>query len=159
MTLRFEDRGGQPGGHVKVLSYTMHQAITVVSTALFLKTTVVTDTTTRATPDACGIVAEGNLNGRSLAWVGPLRSVRSDGTIHCDGVICGKFGAPPPGQSALHIGPNPVQLQPLQFGPDLKTLTMPSAFVSHTEDPKQTAHIALSGREVRRSCVAVKACP
>jgi hypothetical protein len=157
--LRFEDHGGQPGGHAKLLSYSMKQAITVVASALFFKATVLSDTITRALPDACGVNAEGLLTGTSLGWNGPARAFRSDGTLNCDGSLCGKFGAPPAGQSPLHLGPNPVQFQPFQFTADLKTFTMPSTFVSKTDDPKQTAHLALSGRETKRACVQVKACP
>jgi hypothetical protein len=158
VVLRFDDHGGQPAGRVKMLSYAMKQSITVVSNALFFKTTVVTDALTRAAPDPCGVAAEGVLTGQTLAWSGPVRSVRSDGTLNCDGSLCGKFGAPPHGQSALHIGPNAVSFQPFQFSSDLKTFAMASTFVSRTEEPKETAHVALSGRETRRSCVQVKAC-
>ncbi len=158
VVLRFDDQDGQPAGHVKMLTYSMRQAIKVVSKALFWTTTVTTDTTTRATPNPCGISAEGTLAGPTLAWTSPVREVRSDGTLNCDGSLCGKFGAPPPGRSALHIGPLPVQFQSFQFSRDMKTFTMPSTFVSKTEDPKQTAHVALSGRETRRACVKVRAC-
>jgi hypothetical protein len=157
--LRFEDHSGLPGGRAKLLNYSMKQSVTVSASALFFTAKIVSETVTRALPDACGIDGEGTLNGTTLAWGGPIRAFKSDGTINCDGSLCGKFGAPPPGQSALHIGPNPVQLLPFQFSADLKTFSMPSTFVSKTEDPKQTAYLALSGREMKRSCVQVKPCP
>jgi hypothetical protein len=157
--LRFEDHGGQPGGRAKLLAYSMKQVVTVTASALFFTAKVVSETVTRALPDACGVDGEGTLNGTTLAWSGPIRAFKSDGTIRCDGSLCGKFGAPPAGDSPLHIGPDPVQLQPFQFAADLKTFSMASTFVSKTEDPKQTAHLALSGRETKRSCVAVKPCP
>lgn len=157
--LRFEDHGGQPGGRAKLVGYSMKQSVTVNASALFFSAKVVSATTTRALPDACGVDGEGTLNGTTLAWSGPMHGFRSDGTIHCDGSLCGKFGAPPSGDSALHIGPNPTLLQSFQFSPDLKTFSMPSAFVSKTDDPKQTAYLALSGRETKRSCVQVKPCP
>jgi hypothetical protein len=157
--LRFEDRSGQPGGRAKLLRYSMKQGVTVTASAIFFTAKVVSETVTRALPDACGVDGEGTLNGSTLAWGGPIHAFKSDGTIHCEGSLCGKFGAPPPGDSPLHIGPNPVQLQAFQFGSDLKTFTMPSTFVSKTDDPKQTAYLAISGREVKRSCVPVKPCP
>ncbi|HSY24488.1 MAG TPA: hypothetical protein VK841_20315 [Polyangiaceae bacterium] len=157
--LRFEDHGGQPGGRAKLVNYSMKQGVTVTASALFFTAKVVSETVTRALPDACGVDGEGTLNGTTLAWAGPIRAFKSDGTITCEGSLCGKFGAPPLGQSPLHIGPNPVQLQPFQFSGDLKTFSMPSTFVSKTEDPKQTAYLALSGREMKRSCVQVRPCP
>ena len=157
--LRFEDHNGQPGGKAKLVGYSMKQSVTVNASALFFTAKVVSETTTRALPDGCGVDGEGALNGTTLAWNGPMRGFRSDGTIHCDGSLCGKFGAPPPGDSPLHIGPNPTLLQSFQFSPDLKTFSMPSTFVSKTDDPKQTAHLALSGREAKRACVSVKPCP
>jgi len=159
LVLRFEDVDGQPAGHVKLLSYSMKQAVTVVASALFFKATVVSNTVTHATPNSCGVSAEGLLRGSSLAWSGSVRAFRSDGMLNCDGSLCGKFGAPPAGQSPLHIGPNAVQFQPFQFSPDFKTFTMASTFVAKTDDPKQTSYLALSGREMKRSCVEVKACP
>ncbi len=157
--LRFDDHNGQPAGKAKLVGYSMKQSVTVNASALFFSAKVVSETTTRALPDACGVDGDGTLNGTTLAWNGPMHGFRSDGTIHCDGSLCGKFGAPPPGDSPLHIGPNPTLLQSFQFSPDLKTFSMPSTFVSKTDDPKQTAHLALSGRETKRSCVQIKPCP
>jgi hypothetical protein len=159
LVLRFDNRDGHPGDRVRMLSYVMKQALTVVSRALFFTTTVVTDSTTRAAPDPCSVAAEGALEGGTLTWNGPMHGFRSDGTMNCTGSLCGKFGAPRAGQSALHIGPSAVTFQPFQFGVDRKTFTMASSFVSRTENPQQTAHLALSGRETRRTCVEVKACP
>jgi hypothetical protein len=45
-----------------------------------------------------------------------------------------------------------VRFHAFDFAPDRKTFTMGSTFVTKTESPKQTAHIQLSGREVRRTC-------
>ncbi len=159
LVLRMDDREGKAGGRVKMLSYEMRQNFTVVSKALFFTTTVVTNTTTRAAPDACGVAAEGILSGGTLLWDGPVHRVRSDGTLSCDGSLCGKFGAPPPGPSALHIGPSEILFQPFQFGAGLQTFTMARTFVSRTENPRQTAHLAIAGRETRRACVQVKPCP
>jgi len=158
VVLRFDDRDGQPAGHARMVSYDMREHFVITSRTLVWTTTVTTDTKTRGTPDTCGIAAEGVLASNTLAWTSPVRGYRTDGTLTCDGSLCGKFGAPPPGQSELHIGPAPVQFRSFELARDMKTFVMPETFVARTEMPKQTAHVALAGREVRRSCVQVKAC-
>jgi len=155
VVLRFEDSGGQPAGHAKMVSYDMREYFVVVSRALLWTTTVTTAANTRATPDTSGFVAEGVLMGRVLSWSGPVRGYRTDGTLTCEGSMCGKFGAPPAGRSELHIGPGPVEFKSFEFARDMKTFTMPETFVAKTDVPKQTAYVALSGREVRRTCLPV----
>jgi hypothetical protein len=159
LVLRFEDRGGQPGGRAKMVSYEMRQAFQVVSKNLLGTTTVATDATTRKAPDACGVAAEGRLNGTALEWSTVVRGFRTDGFLTCEGTFCGKFGAPPPGRSALTQGPAPVSFQPFRYSADMKTFTMASTFVSKTDSPKQTAHLAFSGRETARTCVPTAPCP
>jgi len=158
IVLRFDDIDGQPGGRAKVMSYEMHEAFKVVSKTLFWATTVTSDNTTRASPEACG-PAEGSVAGTTLGWTRALASVRTDGTLFCSGSFCGKFGAPPPGQSMFAIPPHPVAFKSFQFSADKKTFAMASTFVSKTDMPKQTAHIAISGRELRRTCVPKRGCP
>jgi hypothetical protein len=155
VVLRFDPRAGS----VKLLAYEMSERFGVEAKKIFWKTRVDTDATARATPTgACGHAAEGAMQGRTLVWSTKIEGLRTDGTLDCKGSMCGKFGAPPPGTSPLHVGPEPVQLQPFEFSADGKTFTMPSAFLSKTESPKQTAHLAISGREVSRSCAPVDAC-
>ena len=159
VVLRWQNQNGQPGGAVKMVEYKMREYFTIKSKTLFWTTTVVTDTNTAATPNTCSVAAEGALDGaRNLRWRTPVRGYRTDGTLSCEGSLCGKFGAPPPGQSPLHIGPNPVMFSPFVFSPDMKTFTMATTHVSKTDMPKQTGEIALSGREVRRACVPVAVC-
>jgi hypothetical protein len=158
--LRFDDRDGQPGGKVSMLSYEMREHFTIKSKTLLWNTTVLTEADTRGTPDACGGVADGALTGASVAWSTPIRGYRTDGTITCDGSLCGMFGAPPPGKSELHIGPGPVDFKPFAFVRDMSTFTMANTFVSKTEMPKQTAYVALSGREMKRACLPARpVCP
>ena len=157
--LRFENRSGKPGGDVKMLSYRMKEHFTVKSKTLFWTTTVVTDTNTAATPNSCAFAAEGTLDASRLSWRTPVNGYHTDGTLTCDGSLCGKFGAPPRGQSPLHIGPGPVQFSPFIFSADMKTFTMVSTRVSKTDMPKQTGDLALAGREVRRACVTAPVCP
>jgi hypothetical protein len=158
MTLRFDDIGAKPGGRATLVSYEMHEGFKVTAKTLFWATSVTTNTTTRATPDPCG-PPQGLLRSATLAWSLPISGVRSDGTLFCEGSFCGKFGAPPPGLSDLHLPAHPVTFKSLQFSADLQTFTMASTFVSRSDAPKQTAHLALAGREVRRACLPVKPCP
>jgi hypothetical protein len=158
MILRFDDAGAKPGGPVTLVSYEMHESIKVTARALFWATSVTTNATTRATPDPCG-PPEGLLTASTLAWSLPVPGVRTDGTLLCEGSFCGKFGAPPPGVSELHLPAHPVLFKSLQFTADLQTFTMASTFVSKSDAPKQTAHLALAGREVRRVCLPVRPCP
>jgi hypothetical protein len=152
MVLRIEGR------RVQMLSYTMRESFTVRTTTLFWTTTVVTSARSTATPGACPGVAEGVLDGRKIHWLTPVRGYRTDGTITCEGSFCGQFGAPPPGQSPLHIGPEPQRFADFHFSPDMKTFVMPKTPGQKTEMPKQTSHVAVSGREVRRVCVSPAPC-
>jgi hypothetical protein len=158
VVLRFEQRDGQPSGRVAMLSFDMREHFTVRSKTLVWTTTVVTEADARATPDACGVAAQGMLAGATLAWTTPVRGYRTDGTLTCSGSLCGAFGAPPPGRSELHIGPGPVELQSFAFAGDMNTFTMPYAQVSKTDSPAQTAQLALGAREVRRTCVPTTSC-
>jgi hypothetical protein len=158
LVLRFEDHDGQPGGRVKMVSYEMRQVFKVASKTLLGTTTVSTDATTRKTPDPCGTAGEGRLDGAAIAWAALVRDFRTEGFLTCEGTFCGKFGAPPPGRSPLATGPDPVKFNPFRFSADMKTFTMSSTFVSKTDSPKQTAHLALAGRETARTCVQAKAC-
>jgi hypothetical protein len=157
MVLRFEDQRGNPGGLVKMVSYSTQQDFRVVAKTLFWRTTVDTRAVTFGVIPSCG-PAEGALTGTTLTWSTPVNGIRTDGTLDCNGSFCGKFGAPPAGQSALHIGPNPVLFLPFRFSRDMKTFTMASTLVARTEAPRQTSHLALAGREASRIC-RPKTCP
>ncbi|HXX65737.1 MAG TPA: hypothetical protein VEK07_01050 [Polyangiaceae bacterium] len=157
MVLRFEDQAGRPGGRVKMVAYDMPQTFTVESRTLFWKTTVMTNATTTGILNPCA-EPEGMLAGTTIAWNTPVRSMRTEGTLTCDGAFCGKFGAPPPGQSPLRIGPDPVLFQPFHFSADMKTFTMGKTFVARTPMPKQTSYLLLAGRETNRSPRS-KTCP
>jgi hypothetical protein len=159
VVLRYDAEPGRPS-EVRMLRYTMREYFTIRSRTLVWTTTVITDTHTHATPDACSIAAQGSLDAAHvLRWQTPVRGYRTDGTLTCKGSLCGKFGAPPAGQTPLHIGPGPVPFKPFVFAPDMKTFTMASTHVSKTDMPKQSGEVALAGREVRRACVPVPACP
>lgn len=157
--LRFEDRNGHPGGRVAMSAQSLEEHFTVTSNLLLLTTTLVTDARSRATPDACGVAAEGVLTGTTLTWLTPVRGYRTDGTMRCTGAVCGNFGLPASGWSELHIGPGPLLLRSFDFASDMKTFTMQYTFAARTDVPKETSHVALGGREVRRACLpAVTSC-
>ena len=157
--LRFANVDGAPGGAVRMRFYAMREYFKIDSSALFWKTHVLTDTKTSTGPDGCGDVAKGKLEGGSIRWLTSVSGYRTDGTLTCDGSLCGSFGAPPSGTSELHIPAHAVAFSPFRFAADMKTFSMVSTFVSKTDSPKQTAFLALSGREVRRTCVRAAPCP
>ena len=95
--------------------------------------------------------------GQSLRWEGRANGVRTDGTLVCEGFMCGKFGAPPSGTSEVHDGPTSIELKPFQFSPDMKTFTMPFALLSKSDSPKQRTLVSIAGREVQRACVLASA--
>jgi hypothetical protein len=159
VVLRFANTNGQPSGDARMRSYFMKERFNIESHTVFWTTHVFTDSKTTATPDRCGDIARGELQKTTLRWLTPVSGYRTDGTIVCDGSLCGKFGAPPSGKSELHIEPHPVTFNPFEFAPDMKTFKMGTTLVSKTESPKQTAQIALGGRETRRTCVRVAPCP
>jgi hypothetical protein len=153
LTIRVANEGGKPGGAVTMRAYSMHEHFTVNAHAALWTTHVTTDTHTAVTPDACGDVAHGEMENGAIRWSTPLSGYRADGTLTCDGSMCGKFGAPPPGKSDFHSPHRVVTFQPFKISADGKTFTMSQVLVSHSESPKQTAYLALSGRETRRTCV------
>ena len=156
VVLRFAGEGGR----VAMRSYEMPEHFVIQPKKLFWQSTLHTDAVTRAAPDSpCGSVAEGELDGRTLRWTTETSGYHTDGTLTCEGNMCGSFGAPPKGSSPLRIGPNKVALGPFQFDRDMQTFTMRSTFVSKTASPPQTAFIALSGRETRRACARPSSCP
>lgn len=153
--LRFDNE------RVSMVRYTMHDRITVEAGALFwwAKVTAETYTTAAGAPDECSVIAEGVMDAsRTLRWRTPIRGYRADGTLTCTGSVCGKFGAPAPGRSELHIAPQQQWFKPFVFAPDMQTFTMASTHVTKTKMPKQSTEIALAGREVRRTCVPVAPC-
>lgn len=151
-----------PGtNRVTMVSFELPQRFGIHVKKVFWAATVNTNATARAAPPggtACSHVAEGTMQGDTVTWATSVSGFRTDGVIDCNGSACGQFGAPPKGTSGLHIPPREVQFKPFEFGPDGKTFTMPATFVSKTDEPRQTAHLALSGREVRRVCAPVASC-
>jgi hypothetical protein len=149
VVLRFDNRSGDHA--VRLLTYDLQEHFTVIAKSLLWAAHVSTSVEMRA--GGAGTVADGSLTGRVLHWNGQLKGVRSDGTLACEGSMCGKFGAPPAGSTELHAGPASFELKPFEFSPDMKTFAMPYTVVSKSDSPKQVTLVALSGREMNRACV------
>jgi hypothetical protein len=150
--VRFDGRTGHR--RATLLAYDLRQSFTVVSSVLFWATTVKTDVKVTTVSRAPASVADGTLEGLTLRWDGRASGVSSDGSVECDGWMCGKFGAPPAGTSELHAGPTSMELKPFQFSADMKTFTMPYAVVSESDAPRHRTLVSIAGREVQRGCVA-----
>lgn len=148
----------EPGGAAKLLSYEMTEKFRIDTRTLFWKTHLINDSKTTVAHDACGVVSSGVVAGRTLTWTTDVRGARTDGTMTCEGSMCGSFGAPPAGTSPLHIASHDPRFKPWAFAADMKTFAMPKAWMARSEAPKFTSFVALSGREVRRSCVTVPKC-
>jgi hypothetical protein len=153
LVLRFENHGGQET--VKLVAYELRQKFVVASRAVFWGARVATDIVTRGPPGGRPI-AEGTLDRSSVHWDGPPRGLHSDGTLTCDGALCGKFGAPAPGTSEMHMALDAAELEPFTLGADGKTFTMPYSLMSKSDSPKQETLVAITGRELRRACLAFR---
>jgi len=149
LVLRFEPNSA----HVSLRSYSMRQSINMSVTAFFATIHITADSTTTAAPDGCGVGAEGVMKDNLLQWTSKVRAVRTDGTLTCTGARCGSFGSPEPGSSPIKLGPTDMRVRSFEFSSDRKTFTMPFTLGAKTESPKQTSFLALTGHEVKRTCV------
>ena len=152
--VRFDGRSG--ARRASLLAYDLRESFTVVSSVLFWATRVRSHLRLSASR-APASVADGAMVGQTLRWEGRANGPRTDGTLDCEGFMCGKFGAPPSGTSEVHDGPTSIELAPFQFSPDMKTFTMPFALLSKSDSPKQRTLVSIAGREVQRTCVRASA--
>lgn len=158
MRVRFESRSQGTPAHVKLMSYELDNHLTIKASYALWWTRVETRSRTLAA-DTCDGAAQGEMKGGDVVWSTPVAGYHSDGSMECEGNACGKYGAPPPGSSALHEAFADVVFKPFHFAPDGKTFTMEFSKVSHSDYPKQTNFVALSGRETKRVCMSkVPAC-
>jgi hypothetical protein len=153
LVIRFDDRAGAPAGRARMMSFELTEHFAVHPQAVLWNARLVTDARARAIADDAGPIALGTLVGDTLRWESPIRGFRTDGSLTCDGSLCGRFGAPPSGRSPLHVASGAVRFQPLHFGHGGATFEMPYALVSESESPKQRTFLAMAGREVHRACV------
>ncbi len=137
-----------------LLRFDLHEHFALHPSAIMWKATVVTDTAVRVAPDRTGAAASGRWSGDGvLQWDAPLRNYRSDVALTCDGSLCGKFGAPPQGQSELHQTPGAIRLHPFRFDREGQTFQMDFTLVSSSEAPHQRTYLALAGRRTARTCI------
>lgn len=149
--LRFENGPDGLPTEAKLMSYELDNHFTIQASFAFWWTKVVTESRT-TTASLCEGAARGALHHGDIVWTTKVEGYHSDGTMQCEGNVCGKFGAPPPGSSPLHEAAA-VAFHPFRFSPDGKTFTMEYAEVSHSDSPQQTSYVSLSGRETKRVCV------
>jgi len=150
--LRFETEADGRSREARLMSYDLESQFTVKASFALWSTKVVTRSHT-SVADTCDGAARGTVRHGDVVWDTKVDGYHSDGTLHCEGNVCGNFGAPPAGSSPLHEPPVAVTFKPFHFSPDGRTFSMDYAQVSHSDSPRQTAYLALAGREVKRSCV------
>jgi hypothetical protein len=153
LVLRFD----RAKARVQLVTFDLKEHFAVSPKAVLWNGTVVTDAEMRATPDGSGAIAAGTFSDGTLRWAGPLHGYRTEGSLVCDGSLCGKFGAPPPGRSDIHSPPTVVHFQPLRFAEGGAAFQMPYALVSQSDSPRQKTYLSISGREANRSCLQAAA--
>jgi hypothetical protein len=138
-------------GRARLVAFDLRERFAVTPSAIMWNATVLTDAAVRIAPDASGDAGSGRLLDGVLRWSGPVRGYRTDGALICNGNLCGKFGAPPPGRSDLHTPPVAVRFQPLLFEGD-DTFQMGYALVSESQSPPQKTYLAMAGRRTHQAC-------
>jgi hypothetical protein len=133
--------------------FDLHEHFAIHPNAVMWNATLVTDAAVHVAPSGTGAVASGRWAGDGvLHWDSPLRNYRSDGSLTCEGSLCGKFGAPPQGRSEVHQT-SAIRLQPFRFDREGQTFQMDRTLVSSSEAPHQRTYLALAGRRVARTCL------
>ena len=150
--LRFENATGPGDGPVKLLSFSMKQ----VYSGVYLGTKISSDLTAGATPTTTCSAAEGTFGSGKVTWASSVRDYKVDGTLTCDGSMCGKFGGPPSGKSEHHTPAHPVTFASWEFAADRKTFSMAASQTAKGD--KFTTYLAVAGRENKRTCVRQKPC-
>ncbi|CAN5158263.1 hypothetical protein BH09MYX1_BH09MYX1_06980 [soil metagenome] len=154
VVVRFDNATGVADGSAKMLSFNMKELFTGV----YFNTKITTDIASTATPTTSCSVAEGTMTRSKLTWGTKVRGFKVDGSLTCEGPMCGKFGGPPSGKSDYHDPAHDVELGPFEYQADLKTFTMTASLISKGDSPKQSTYIAMAGRESKRTCVRAKPC-
>jgi hypothetical protein len=153
LVLRFDDQDGQKPGHVELRSFEILQVFSLQPKSFIMSAQIATYAMARASAAPSGVVAAGTVAGDAIRWDTPMRGYHTDGTLSCDGSLCGNFGAPPQGKSPIHTAPRNVQLSPFRFKDDGWTFQMAQALVSQDTSPPQKGYLALLGRAKSWVCV------
>jgi hypothetical protein len=139
---------------VTMKEFQLRERFVIHPSAMMWNANIVTDVAARALSDGDRAVAVGSKTAAGVVlWTEPIGTYRSDGTLTCDGSLCGKFGAPRTGRSELHQVSRTVRLEPLRFDRDGRTFQMDFALVSSSESPHQRTYLALAGRLTARTCI------
>jgi hypothetical protein len=150
LVLRVDARAAR----VTMKEFQLRERFVIHPSAMMWNATIVTDVSARALSDGDRAVAVGSKTAAGVVlWTEPVGTYRSDGTLTCDGSLCGKFGAPRAGRSELHQVSRTVRLEPLRFDRDARTFQMDFALVSSSESPHQRTYLALAGRLTARTCI------
>jgi hypothetical protein len=150
LVLRTEPRSGR----AQLIAFELQERFAVTPHTLLGAAIIRTDASAHVVPDASGQVPSGRLLESVLQWSGPIRGYRTDGTLACEGTLCGKMGAPPAGRNELHLAVPSVVFQPLQFAADRATFQMGYGLVAESKSPPQKTYLAVSGRRTRQVCVS-----
>jgi hypothetical protein len=105
MRVRFESRPDSAPAHVKLMSYELDNHLTIKASFASWWTRVETRSRTFAA-ESCRGAAQGELRGGDVVWSTPVAGYHSDGSMECEGNVCGKY------------------FKPFHFAPDGKTFTM-----------------------------------
>jgi hypothetical protein len=159
LVLHFDNVNGAPAGNVKVVSYEMTDQFTVDAKVMGVGAHIVNDTRTQATPNVCGVSAQGTLSDRIVRWSGVWNGIHTDGHVTCTGSMCGRFNGPPSGQSDVHTPAHPAAFKQFEYAQDMKTFHMDYSVTAKSASPSQTSKVTFNGRETRRACIYVKPCP
>lgn len=163
-TVRFENVDGKPRGKAYLLAF----EIQIDFSQPPATTNIVGTFGHEYDAGPCGSSAVGNLAGDTLTWsdftgtaVGTDLAPNAhayfiDGTVTCDGALCGQFGAPPQGTTPNTGGPDDVRFEPWTFAADGSTFFTP-AFI-YQQDANSTTSIQIYGAELSRECQSVPAC-
>jgi hypothetical protein len=157
--MRYADHKGEPApGEAALLDLQLTTKFVVNTTAVGFKMRITTDGNVGFTPDECGVVARGTLEDDKVTWTERARGYRSTGTLHCAGVLCGKFGSPPGGRSQMSRPVHPVKLRPVQLHDGVTRLSLPFFEVERQAKPSQTVLMRVEARETGRRCVVTPPC-
>ncbi len=163
-TIRFENIDGNPGGKAYLLEFEIRTDFTVPPATTNLVATMGHGYET----GPCGSSAVGNVEGDDLIWsdfdgtatgtTDPpnMHGFFVDGTITCDGDLCGSFGAPPQGTTPQSGGPFDLRSEPWKLSADASTFFMP-LFISQ-QDLNSTTRLQVYGVEIAKECKSIEAC-
>jgi len=150
--VRYETAADGSPRTAKLMSYEVDNHLTVKASFALWSTKVVTESHT-SVANSCEGAAKGQMSNKNdVVWRTAVDGYHSDGTLSCEGNVCGKFGAPSLGSSPLHETA-PITFNPFHFDASGKSFSMDYTRLAHSDSPKQTTYLTLAGHETGRTCV------